>query len=392
MSTSTIVCPHCHEPIELTDALSHQIREGVVKEFEDKLKAKDVEVEKQKRAMWEKAQVEAKKKIEAAQKEQMKELEEELVEKTKKLDEARKVELEIRKQQRQLEEDRKDLELQVARKLDEERKKVTEDVLKKSQEEHALKDREKEKVIQDLQKSLEDAQRKAAQGSQQTQGEVQELALEELLKSEFPYDEILEVAKGVRGADAIQKVRDQRGRECGTIVWESKRTKAWTDGWIPKLKEDQRASHADVAVLVTEALPKDITNFGYKSNVWITNYPSLIGVVTVLRTMLIQLSSIKQSQTGKDEKMEALYNYLIGTEFRQKIEAIVDGFTTMRDDLQREKDAFRKLWAKREKQIQQVLENTIDMHGSLQGLIGKSLPEIGSLELPAAEDTQDTLL
>lgn len=393
MSAQIIVCPHCNKSIELTEALSHQIEEDVRKQFskqtedlKEELRKKGQEVEKEKRAMWEKALKMAEEKSKEKNKEEMKMLQEELDEKQKKLDEARKLELDMRREKSKLEEAKKEFELTLQRKMDEERKKIAEDVTRKVEEDHTLREREKEKIIQDLQKALEDAQRKAKQGSQQTQGEVQELALEELLHSLFPYDEIQEVAKGVRGADVLEIVHDNKGQVCGTIVWESKRTKAWSDGWVTKLKDDQRAAKANVAVLVTEVLPKSIRNFGTVQGIWVTDYASINGLVTVLRTSLIQVSAMRQSQIGKNEKVEALFSYITSTEFQQRIEAIVDSFQGMRTDLQKEKDAYQKIWAKREKQIQQVLNNTLGLHGELEGFVGKELQEIKSAELPPAQE------
>ncbi len=253
--SSVIICPHCNKEIELTSALSHQIGEKLAKDFEKKLKDKDEEFLKEKRVMWEKAQTEAKKRAEEKNNIDLKAIKEELAEKDKKLEEANKMELEMRKERRKLEDDRKELELNSQRKLDEMSKKLTEDAYKKAQEELYLKEKEKDKIISDLKRALEDAQRKASQGSQQLQGEVQELELEEILRSSFPYDEIAEVPKGIRGADALQYVRDKVGRACGTIIWESKRTKQWTEGWVSKLKEDQRTVKAEIAVLVSDVLP-----------------------------------------------------------------------------------------------------------------------------------------
>lgn len=393
MTDQTIQCPHCGKTIELSDALSHQIRDQITKDFETKLKEKDEELMREKRIMWEKAQIAAKKQIEEKNNIELKQLQEELQEKSKKLEEANKLELQIRKERRELMEDKKNLELTKQRELDSERKKITEESYKAAQEELHLKEKEKDKIISDLKKSLEDAQRKASQGSQQLQGEVQELELEELLRTNFPYDSISEVSKGVRGADAIQTVKDKGGRTCGTIIWESKRTKAWSDGWVAKLKEDQRTLKAEIAVLVTEVLPTGILSFGFKDGVWITDRKSTTGLSTALRMNIMHVSLAKQQQLGKNNKMEQVYGYLTGTEFRQRVEAIVEAFSVMKEDLEREKRAFVKMWASREKQIQHVIDNTVGMYGDLQGMAGEAaLPEIKNMSLPLGDSEQNSLL
>lgn len=215
----------------------------------------------------------------------------------------------------------------------------------------------------------------------QTQGEVLELDLESLLKSQFPVDEIEPVPKGIKGADIVQRVHDRGGRFCGTIIWESKHTKAWNDGWLSKLKDDQREVKAEIAVLVTETMPKGIERFSQVGGVWVTSYVLSIALASVLRTSLIDLAQLKSSLVGKSEKMEVLYNYLSGSEFRQRIEAIVESFQSMKEDLEQEKRATVKMWAKREKQIERVVTNTAGMYGDMEGIIGTSLPHIRSLEL-----------
>ncbi len=216
-----------------------------------------------------------------------------------------------------------------------------------------------------------------------------ELALEELLRTSFPVDEIDPVPKGVRGADILQHVNGSLGRCCGTIIWESKRTKNWSDGWLEKLREDQRTARADVAVLVTEVLPKDLTTFGLKEGIWVTNTSSLLGLATALRQTLIQVATTKLAVAGKNEKIEVLFGYLTGAEFRQRVEAIIEAFKVMQEDLEEEKRVSQKRWAKREKQIGRVVDNTAGMYGDLQGLIGTSMQSIPSLE--AAEGEEDTI-
>jgi hypothetical protein len=210
---------------------------------------------------------------------------------------------------------------------------------------------------------------------------VLELDLESLLRVQFPIDEIQPVPKGIKGADIAQKVHNRSGHYCGTILWELKHTKAWNDGWLSKLKDDQREVKAEIAVLVTETLPKGIESFGHIEGVWVTSSVLSIALASVLRTSLIELAQHKLSSIGKSEKMEVLYNYLSGPEFRQRIEAIVESFKSMKEDLDQEKRAMTKMWAKREKQIERIVNNTVGMYGDMQGIIGASLPQIKSLEL-----------
>jgi len=302
------------------------------------------------------------------------------------------VELELRKGKIDLDNEKRAFELEKQRQLDAERSKIREDAQKKAEEDMHLKILEKEKQLQDAMKANMELQRKLQQGSQQTQGEVLELELEGLLGNWFTHDTIEPVPKGINGADVIQKVISNSGQQCGSIVWESKHTKAWSESWIAKLKEDQRKVSADVAVLVTEILPKDIKNFAYRDGVWITDQNSIFGLGTALRIQLIQATTIKLASVGKNEKMEVLYGYLSGTEFRHKVEAIVEAFVGMKQDLDKERRAMTRIWAKREKQIEQVVNNTAGMYGDVQGLLGTAIQPIAALEAGydlIEEDEQD---
>lgn len=406
MQDQTITCPYCGKEIPLTETLSHQIKEELQKEFElkarereselarreksladeikkieDAKKAIDQQVSQKLQAEKEKVKQEARKEVEETIRVELKDLQEQNSEKERKLAEAQKVELDFRRKIRELEELRKNQELEITRRLDEERKSIFEKAKKEAGEENRLKLLEKEKQLEDTKKALDEAKRKAHQGSMQTQGEVLELDLESLLKSQFPVDEIEPVPKGIKGADIVQRVHDRGGRFCGTIIWESKHTKAWNDGWLSKLKDDQREVKAEIAVLVTETMPKGIERFSQVGGVWVTSYVLSIALASVLRTSLIDLAQLKSSLVGKSEKMEVLYNYLSGSEFRQRIEAIVESFQSMKEDLEQEKRAMVKMWAKREKQIERVVTNTAGMYGDMEGIIGTSLPHIRSLEL-----------
>jgi hypothetical protein len=370
----TIICPHCQQPVSVDDALTHQIQAKFKQNYEEQLQREKIN-------LWKIAQEKALEKVTLQHSVETKLLKEELEEKRKALVTAQAAELEIRKAKNKLDEEKRNFELEKQRQIDAERDKIRADMTKLFSEQHSLKDAEKDKLINDLKKSLEDAQRKAQQGSQQTQGEVLELELETQLKNEFPFDEIIPVAKGINGADIVQKVYDRGGRYCGSIAWESKRTKAWSDGWIQKLKDDQRAVKAEIAVIITNVLPQGITNFGPKDGIYITNYDCIGGVATILRSAVIQVALTKQASVGKNGKMEILWNYLTGTEFKQHMEAILESFSTMKVELEKEKRIYTKLWAKREKQIQRVLDNTVGLRGELEGVMGNELPQMRQMEL-----------
>jgi len=416
MEDQIIICPKCSNKIPLTETLFNQIKESLRKEYEAKVNEKEKEiirreemlakerksledskkaigqqVEEKLKAEMERLKQEAKKEAETALSLELKDLREQNAEKNKKLEEAQKAELELRKKTRELEEQKKSMELEVARKIDEERNKIKQNALELFGEEHRLKDMEKDKKISDMLKTIEELKRKGEQGSIQTQGEVMELDMESILKSKFPSDEISPVPKGIRGADILQKVHNQSGQYCGTIAWESKSTKAWSDSWISKLKDDQREVKAEIAVIVSKVLPEGVSAFTNMEGVWLTN-PTLVGsLAEVLRTGLIQVSQTKLSTVGKNEKMEVLYNYLSGAEFKQKVEAIVEAFKTMKEDLDKEKRAMTSIWAKREKQIERVIMNTAGMYGDMQGIIGASMPEIKMLEIGTAEGADGSI-
>ena len=414
-----IICPYCKREIPLDEALTHQIKEKLEQQLKDELKKRELELKSKEDAVIKKekelqrlkeeqskeiakmrerlekdfylrleqekkkAEETLRKKIAEESEQEIKSLKDELAEKAKKIKEFKDLELALRKEKRKLEEEKQNLELEVTRKLDAEREKIKEDIEKRLAEEHRLKDLEKEKLIESMKTQIEELKRKAEQGSQQMQGEVLEIELEGLLKKNFPHDEVIPVPKGMRGADVIQRVCTPSGQKCGTIIWESKRTKAWSDGWIDKLKEDQREAKADIAVIVSVTLPKDITGIGQINGVWVTDYNLAIGLAAALRTVLIEVAKAKTSAEGKTGKMEMLYEYLSGPEFRQQIEGIVEAFASMKNDLEAEKRAMEKIWAKREKQIEKVMRNTSRMYGSLQGIIGSTLPELKALKLKA---------
>lgn len=370
MTTSTIlICPNCKKEISVDEALKGQL--------EDQIKAHLREEYNQK---W----VEEKKKLEEGFSEkgsrEKKALEEQLEKQKKELDKAREYELDLRKKTQELEEKEKNLELDKQRQIDEERKKIQEKTEIEVSEKFHLKEKEYEQKMEAMKKSLEEAQRKASQGSQQLQGEVLELELEEILKREFPVDEILPVGKGVRGADIVQRVFNKSGKHTGTIVWESKRTKGWEKKWVEDLKINMLSSKGDVAVLVSMTLPEEIKAFGFKDGIYVSSFECFLSVAFLLRKSIIDHHAVKQSVVGKNEKMEMVYNYFLSPEFQQRVSAIAEAFAAMKADLDVEKRVFTKLWAKREKEIEKVILNTSSLHGELHGLIGEALPKVKSLE------------
>jgi hypothetical protein len=273
------------------------------------------------------------------------------------------------------------MQLDIERQMLVKREEIATEVIKKEQEKNALRFKEYDKQLSDQKLLIEEMKRKSEQGSMQMQGEVLELALEDILKSLYRFDIIEPVPKGVRGADVIHTVVNPLQQACGKIIYESKRTKSFTDNWIEKLKEDQREQQADLAVIVTEAYPKDITHFARKDGVWICSYQEVQSITFVLRELLLQTHSVKSAQENKGDKMELLYGYLTSTEFRHRVEAIVEGFSEMKSDMDKEKRAMERIWKEREKQLEKVIHNTIDMYGSIKGIAGNAIGTIKALEL-----------
>ncbi|MEK7497513.1 MAG: DUF2130 domain-containing protein [Patescibacteria group bacterium] len=334
---NTLKCPKCGEEIELSQAFTSEI----------------------------KAKVEEKAKLE------IDDLKKALQEKDEKVEELRDKELKFR--------------LEMERKIDFERKKVEEEVLKHAVEEHRLKDMEKDKKISDLMNSLEDAKRKAQQGSQQLQGEVLELDLEETLKNTFPNDEIEPVGKGVKGADVRQIVKSPKGFNCGVILWESKRTKDWKNEWLTKLKNDLRAEKANIPVIVTSVLPKGVKSMEQVEGVWITTYELALPMASLLRKSLLDVAYEKAINLHKGEKADVLYEYITGHEFRQQVEALVEVYKEMNDEISKEKAAFERIWKAREGQVSRILISAAGMVGSIQGKVGQSALQVKGLDLLDAE-------
>jgi len=275
--------------------------------------------------------------------------------------------------------------IEMKKKMIEAEENIKKEVRKQADDENQLKNLEKDKKLNDALIQIEELKNKMQQGSQQMQGEVLELELERILLNEFPQDIIREVKKGERGADIVQGVIDKRGRDSGTILWESKNAQ-WHNDWLAKLKEDQRAKKADLAVLVTINKPDGLETFTYKDGVWLTSWQFVIPLAFALRFSLISLHHERVSGQGKDGKKEILYQYFTGQEFKNRVEAIVEGFSNLQDDLEREKRWFSAKWGRQEKEIRKVLDQTHGMYGDLQGIVGRSLPQIKSLEI--SEESQ----
>ncbi len=294
-------------------------------------------------------------------------------------------ELKLRKRARELEEQAEQQELEVARRMDAERQKVRDAALKQADEQSALKLAEQQSKIDALAKQLQDAQRKLEQGSQQTQGDVQEVALESLLTEMFPTDVVERVGKGERGADVLHHVFDASGRECGVILWEAKRTKAWNANWVGKAIDDLQAAKATVVCIVSAALPSGIEHLDHKSGVWISNWSCVKLVAGLLRHGLLEVAQARAATDGQHGKMELLYNYMASEEVRGRLRGIVEPYQEMEKDLRSEMRAINARWKKRRKQLDRVLLSASGLYGDLQGIIGSSLPEIEAMEMLALE-------
>lgn len=367
MTETVITCPNCSHPIPLTDALTGQIR----RDIEARLRLE--EAQRVKAAV---AAAEMRAKDQSEQ--ELRLLRVQLTEQQRKTRAAQDAELVLRKDKATLEERARELDLEVARKVDAEKQRLEESIRKTVSEEQSLKVREKDKQIDDLKKLLDEARRKSEQGSQEMQGEVLELDIQAMLQQHFPHDVINPVPKGVRGADLIQEVRDGMLRLCGSVVWETKNTKHWQAGWLAKLKEDQRAVGANLAVLVSVVLPEELNEFGQIDGVWVASLRTWPALAVALREQLIQVAFAHAASEGKNEKMELMYRYLASDQFRSRI---VEAFTELQDQVNRERRAMERLWKEREKQIERMITNTVGMYGEMRGIVGATMPEIPALTL-----------
>lgn len=388
---NSITCPNCGHQFEPGDIIRDEVEKELRSKMVDWQKKKQAEFDQQlteeKRKTQTEIETNLRKSITADYENKVKLLEQNSKDNEEKLKLARQKELEFLQKEQQLKNKEEELELSVQKRLTEERGKLSEELRKIEEQkvasreaEFQLRMKEMEKQLEDQKKLAEEMRRKAEQGSMQTQGEVQELLLEEILAEHFPFDQIQEVGKGVEGADCIQVIRTASGKECGKIIYESKRTKNWSNSWVDKLKTDMRNSNSDVAILVTQAFPKDMEKFGERDGVWICSYEEIGSVAAVLRNAIIRISEAKKSEENKGEKMQMLYNYLTGNEFRQQIEAIVEGFVSMKNSITKERIQMEKIWKEREKQLDKVLINTTGMYGSVKGIAGASVNDIPLLE------------
>jgi len=421
MTEPTIICPNCKTEIRLTESLAAPLIEATRRDYEQRLAKKDTDIAKRESTLREREEALAKARASADEEvaEKLKEertkiaadearkakqllatdlqqkadeitqLQDVLKQRDDKLKEAQKAQADLLRKQRELDDARRELELTVEKRVQEGLSATRDNARKEVEDELNLKVAEKELTITSMKKQIEDLKRKAEQGSQQLQGEVQELELEGILSARFPTDTIEPVPKGEHGGDVLQRVIGPLGQMCGTILWESKRTKNWNDGWLTKLREDQRVAKAEIAIIISRALPKDVETFDFIDNVWVTHPRVAIPVATALRQSLVELGMARQASDGQQTKMEMVYQYLTGPRFRQRVQAIVEAFSSMQDDLARERKAITKQWAKREEQIERVMQATVGMYGDLQGIAGKTLQEIEGLEVRALEAPDD---
>lgn len=376
---------------EAQKAQAELVRER--RELEDAKRELELSVEERLREGREKIAADAEKRVKLALEgdieqhaKEIADLQDVLKERDAKLAEAQNAQADLLRKQRELDDAKRELELTVEKRIQEGLDATRALARKEAEDSLGLKLMESQQTISAMQKQIEDLKRKAEQGSQQLQGEVQELQMEALLTSKFPMDNIMPVPKGEFGGDVLHCVVSPLSQVCGTILWESKRTKNWSDGWLAKLRDDQRTAKAELAVIVSQALPKGVDSFDLVNGVWVTNPQAAIPVAMCLRQTLIEVSLARQSSEGQKTKAELVYQYLIGPRFRQRVEAIVEAFSSMHNDLAKEKKAIMKQWAKRETQIECVMQATVGMYGDLQGIAGKSLQEVEGLSLPTLED------
>lgn len=417
MAEPTIICPKCKTQIKLTESLAAPLLEAIRKDYEQQLAEKDESFARKEKSLRKREEAISKEReaLEATVEERLKseqariakeearkaklalatdleekdkkvaELEQTLKKRDEKLAEAQKAQTDLLKKQRELEDAKREIDLTIEKRVQESIGVARDQARKQAEEQFKYKVMEREETIAAMQKQIEELNRRAEQGSQQLQGEVQELELESILRSKFPHDLIEPVPKGEHGGDVLQRVMNPLGQPCGTIIWESKRTKAWSDTWLPKLRDDQRTAKAEVAVIVTQVLPKDVDTFDLVDGVWVTHPKSTLPVALLLRHALLDVATARNVSDGQQTKKEILYQYLTGPRFRQRVQAIVEAFSSMNEDLDKEKKAITKQWAKREEQIDRVMQSTVGMYGDLQGIAGKSLQEIEGLELRALE-------
>lgn len=419
-----IKCPNCGHVFDVENVLAADIEQKYQQQYQDKLKQSLGKVEEEKKKLEadqllfeekkkqenelfsqklqkekQKLEIEIqeqlRKSISSDYENQLRILQENSNNAEEKLKESRKKELEFLQKEQLLKDKEAELEITLQKKMQEERTTISEQIRIQEQEKNALRDTAHQLKVKELELQLEQQRklademtRKAEQSSMQRQGEVQEILLEEILKENFPFDLIEEVGKGVEGADCIQIVRNNSGRECGKIIYESKRTKAWQNNWIDKLKSDMRSRGADVAILVTQTFPKDMERFGEKEGVWVCSFSEIASVAAIIRNGVLKLYEIQRSEENKGDKMQLLYNYLTGVEFRGQVEAIAEGFLAMKNSITKERMQMEKMWKEREKQLEKVLISTSGLYGSVKGIAGAS---VGDIPLLDGESTIDEI-
>lgn len=413
MTEPIIICPQCKNQIKLTESLAAPLIESTRRQYEQRLSQKDLDIASREKAVLAQQDALARDRqsldaqvAEKVERERTKiatdearkaklalandlnqktkevaDLQEILQQRDKKLAEAQRTQAGLLKKQRELDDAKRELDLTIEKRVQEALVVTRQQARREVEDELKLKVMEKEQTIAAMQKQIEDLKRKAEQGSQQLQGEVLELQIESMLHSRFPHDLIEPVAKGEHGGDILHRVVTPGGVACGTILWESKRTRNWSDAWLGKLREDQRAAKADIAVVVSAVLPKGVDTFDHKDGIWITHPRALLPVALSLRQTLIEVNCARQATEGQQTKMELMYQYLTGPKFRLRVQAIVESFTDMAEDLHTEKKAIMKQWSKREEQIGHMLAATVSMYGELQGIAGKTLKEIEGLDM-----------
>jgi len=415
MQDQTIICPKCKNEIPLTEALSSQIKEQIKREYESEYGKKSKELQqkenklKEEISKIEKSKEEVDKLVKERTKNELGKLKEEAMIKAKNesarelnllneqlasknvlIEDFKNQELELRKGKDKLEEEKRLLAVTKQREIDDAKKEIREKALAEVMDQNRLRDRQKDKIIEDLKRSLENAQRKANQSSQQLQGEVQELDLEEVLRRAFPLDAIEPVGKGIKGADVRQIIKTQLGNTCGVILWESKRTQGWKDEWLTKLKDDLRAEKANIPIIVTQTFPKgENLILLLREGVWICSSQMVLPLAEMMRQRLIEVAKEKFVSQNRTEKSELLYEYIISLEFRQQVEAIVEIYKEMHGQIIRERTVFEKNWKIREAQIQKLFLTTGGIVGSVTGRIGQSMPQIKGLELLESEGTKN---
>ncbi|MBK7352781.1 MAG: DUF2130 domain-containing protein [Nitrosomonas sp.] len=421
MNDPIITCPNCHTAIHLTESLAAPLLAATRQQFQQQLAQKDEAISQREQAIRQQEQLlsetkrnvdqqvtdqvtvqlkierdrliadEAKKAKLAVASElennlrELANLKELLQTREQKLSEAQAAQVDLLKKQRELDDTKRELELTIEKRVQQNLTMIRDQARQEAEEGLKLKVMEKDQTIAAMHQKIEELKQKAEQGSQQLQGEVQELELEGLLRNKFPHDSIEPVPKGEFGGDILHAVMSPSGLLSGLILWESKRTKNWSESWLSKLRDDQRNAKAELSVLISHALPKGIETFDIIDGVWVVHPRATLPVATILRHMLLQMRQVKQVSEGQQTKTELIYQYLTGPRFRQRVEAIVEAFTTMQTDLDKERKVILKQWAKREEQITHVMEATVGMYGDLQGIAGKSLQEIEGLELEYLE-------